>query len=263
MPHYSSEYGYTDRMTTGNIRTVAIAVAIAAALALSGCRCRTKTGAVGGSLPAATQATKVAATEVRGAADTIANANTRIEAAAPALQSETSVIASGVQRLAVVAGSLDQTGATLADASLKAATLEADLTKARARIAELEDASNGLLTRLLAGAAVAGLALAAVSLVWLRSGNGVIAGIAIFGVAVAGQWVVEYRVLIGVASLVAAGAWAAWTVIRERSAAKQVVATVEAIKARVPDFADVANAIQSRGTKRLVDAIQRSIGAKR
>jgi hypothetical protein len=50
--------------------------------------------------------------------------------------------------------------------------------------------------------------------------------------------------------------------IRERAAAKQVVATVEAFKGRVPDFSIIANAIQTKGTKRWVDRIQRIIGAK-
>lgn len=254
-------------MTTGNTRSVAIAVVIAAALASSGCKHRTKAGAFGGTLPAATQATQVAATEVRGAAGTIANANARIEAAAPSLQSETSSIAAGVQRLNVVAGSLDQTGATLATASVRVGELEAELAAAQKRVDDLERDRDGLLSRLLAGAAVAGLALAVVSAVWLRSANGVLTGAAVFGAAVAGQWILEYRVVIGVGALAAVGLWAAWTIVRERGVAKQVVATVEAAKrsAAIPDwegFRAIANGIQTRGTKRLVDAIQRSMGAK-
>lgn len=249
-------------MTTGRTKAVAIAVAIAAALALSGCSSKTKAGAVGGSLPAATQATKDAASEVKGAAGTIAAANTRIEAAAPALKTDTDTIAGGVQRLQVVAGSLEATGATLATATTKAAELEAALTDAQKRIDELEATKNGLLARLLAIAAVAGLGLAVVSGVWLRSGAGVLTGLATFGAAVAGQWILEYRIVIGLTSLGAVGAWAAWSMIRERAAAKQVVATVEAFKGRVPDFSIIANAIQTRGTKKWVDRIQRIIGAK-
>lgn len=238
---------------------VAIAIAVASAC---GCRAKAAASASGGGLPAATQATKQAAEEVRGAAGTIDTANRRIEAAAPALSAETQTIATGVARLNSVAGSLEATGTGIAAGAQQLAKAEADLADARKRIADLEEAKDGLLSRLLTLSAVAGLALAVVSAVWLRSGQGLLTGLAVFGAAVAGQWILEYRVVIGLSTLGVAGAWAAWSMIRERSAAKQVVATVEALKGYVPDFKGIADSIQSRGTKRWVDSIQKAIGAK-
>ena len=256
--------GYTDAMT--NRATLWIAVAIALAVA-SACGCRGKAAAAasGGGLPAATQATKQAAVEVRGAAATIDTANRRIEAAAPALSAETQTIATGVAKLNTVAGTLETTGTGIAAGAEQLAKAEADLADARKRIADLEDARNGLLSRLLTLSAVAGLALAVVSAVWLRSGQGLLTGLAVFGAAVAGQWILEYRVVIGLGTLGVAGAWAAWAMIRERKASTEVVKLVETVKPKfeADSFKTIANAIQSQSTKAIVDKIQKAIGVKK
>jgi len=249
-----------------NRATLWAAVAIALAVA-SACGCRGKAAAAasGGGLPAATQATKAAAEEVRGAAATIDTANRRIEAAAPALSAETQTIATGVAKLNTVAGTLETTGTGIAAGAEQLAKAEADLVDARKRIADLEDARNGLLSRLLTLSAVAGLALAVVSAVWLRSGQGLLTGLAVFGAAVAGQWILEYRVVIGLGTLGVAGAWAAWAMIRERKASTEVVKLVETVKPKfeADSFKTIANAIQSQSTKAIVDKIQKAIGVKK
>ena len=252
-------------MTTGRTKAVAIAVAIAAALALGGCRCKTKAGAVGGSLPAATQATKIAATEVKGAAGTIAAANTRIEAAAPALKSDTDTIAAGVERLNVVAGSLDATGATLATAAVQAKETEAKLAKAEAKIAELENEQSGLLNRLLTFGAVAGLGLAVVGGIWLRSWNAAAVGLGVFAACVAGQWLLAYRAAIAITAVSIAAVTIAWKLVKERYAATQLVTTVEAAKATIADwdgFKSIANSVQGTYTRRVVDQVQKALGRK-
>lgn len=249
-----------------NRATLWVAVAIALAVASAcGCRGKAASSASGGGLPAATQATKHAAEEVRGAAATIDTANRRIEAAAPALSAETQTIATGVARLNTAAGTLEATGTGIAAGAQQLAKAEADLKDANKRIADLEDLKNGLLSRLLTLSAIAGLALAVVSGVWLRSGQGLLTGLAIFGAAVAGQWILEYRVVIGLSTLGLAGAWAAWSLIRERKASSQIVAMVETFKPKFESdsFAAVANAIQSKSTKTIVDKIQKAIGVKK
>jgi hypothetical protein len=252
-------------MTTGRTKAVAIAVAIAAALALGGCSSKTKAEAVGGSLPAATQATKNAASEVKGAAGTIAAATTRIEAAAPALKPDTDAIAAGVERLNVVAGSLETTGATLATATVQAKETEAKLAKAEAKIVALESEQSGLLNRLLTFGAVAGLGLAVVGGIWLRSWNAAAVGLGVFAACVAGQWLLAYRAAIAITAVSIAAITIAWKLVKERYAATQLVTTVEAAKATIADwdgFKSIANSVQGTYTRRVVDQVQKALGRK-
>ena len=246
---------------------VAAAIAIAAGFLLGGCKaCRT-----GSALSPSTQqppvstTTAQAAAEVGKSANTIANHTTRIEAAAPDLHADTQPIIAAV-------GDLRKTAATLEVATIQAKTddervaaLAAERDAAVKKASDLEDARNGLLSRLLTLSAVAGLALAVVSAVWLRSGQGLLTGLAVFGAAVAGQWILEYRVVIGLGTLGVAGAWAAWAMIRERKASTEVVKLVETVKPKfeADSFKTIANAIQSQSTKAIVDKIQKAIGVKK
>ena len=243
----------------------AIAIALAVASAC-GCRGKAAASASGGGLPAATQATKAAAVEVRGAAATIDTANRRIEAAAPALSTETQTIATGVARLNSVAGSLETTGTGIAAGAEQLAKAEADLADARKRIAELEEAKDGMLHRLLTLGAVAGLGLAVVGGVWLRSINAVVTGLGIFAACVAGQWIIAYRAIIAITGLVLVGLVLGWKLLKEHLAAKQLVTTIEAGKGTIADwgaFAAVANSVQNQYTRRVVDQVQKSLGIKK
>jgi hypothetical protein len=242
---------------------VAIALAVASAC---GCKGKAAASASGGGLPAATQATKAAAVEVRGAAATIDTANRRIEAAAPALSAETQTIATGVARLNSVAGTLEATGTGIAAGAEQLAKAEADLADARKRIADLEEAKDGLLSRLLTFGAVAGLGLAVVGGVWLRSVNAVVTGLGIFAACVAGQWIIAYRAAIAITGLVLVGLVLGWKLLKEHLAAQQLVTTIEAGKGTIADwqaFASVANSVQNKYTRRVVDQVQKSLGIKK
>jgi hypothetical protein len=135
--------------------------------------------------------------------------------------------------------------------------MAAELATANARIVALEDKSNGILNNILIGSGIAGLALAVVAGVWLRSWQGVVTGLAIFAACTAGMWLLKYRAIVALAGLAIAAAYAAWCIIAERRATTQIVRTVEAIKANTPDFKAVANRIQtSRITRTIVDRIK-------
>jgi hypothetical protein len=243
----------------GNTLHVAAALALCCAAAFigSGCRSNPLRHAAPSSLPQAAETTGQAATVVREAANSIGEANAEIQAAVPEVAPQTSQIAAGVDRLHAVEAQLRQMRDSLAAEAKLASGMAKDLAAANARIAQLEDKANGLLNTILIGASIAGLALAVVSGIWLRSWQGVVTGLGIFAACAAGMWIIQYRAYVAICGLLVAGAYAAWCIITERRASTQIVATVEAIKSHAPDFKAVANSIQtSRITRRIVDKIK-------
>lgn len=235
----------------------ALALCLAAAFIGSGCRSTPRTAYAPTTLPQAAQTTGQAATTIREAANSIGEANAEIQASVPEVATQTDQIAAGVDRLRAVEESLRQTQTALAAEAKLSTGMAKDLAAANARINQLEDKANGLLNTILIGASVAGLALAVVSGIWLRSWQGVVTGLGIFAACAAGMWIIQYRAYVAICGLLVAGAYAAWCIITERKASTQIVATVEAIKAHAPDFKDVANRIQtSKLTRRIVDRIK-------
>jgi uncharacterized phage infection (PIP) family protein YhgE len=243
----------------GNTQYVAAALALCCAAAFigSGCRSNPLRHAAPSSLPQAAETTGQAATVVREAANSIGEANAEIQAAVPEVAPQTSQIAAGVDRLRAVEAQLRQMRDSLAAEAKLASGMAKDLAAANARIAQLEDKANGLLNTILIGSSIAGLALAVVSGIWLRSWQGVVTGLGIFAACAAGMWIIQYRAYVAICGLLVAGAYAAWCIITERKASTQIVATVEAIKANTPDFKTIANTIQtSKLTRRIVDRIK-------
>lgn len=246
-------------------RPTQIATVAAMACILAGCKCKpSASAATATGLPAAVATTKEAAKAVQAAAAKIETANTEV-AKVPDLAAQATTIAAGVAELRTTGGTLEATSVAIGADAKKVAELQDQLAASQNRVADLEQAKNGLLAKLLAAAAIAGLGLAVVSLVWLRSAQGAITGVAVFGAAIAGQWILEYRVVIGLSALGMAAAWIAYALVRERKAASEVVRLVETFKPRLDaeSFKTVANAIQSKATKAVVDTIQRSIGVKK
>ena len=243
----------------GNTQYVAAALALCCAAAFigSGCRSNPLRHAAPSSLPQAAETTGQAATVVREAANSIGEANAEIQAAVPEVAPQTSQIAAGVDRLRAVEAQLRQMRDSLAAEAKLASGMAKDLAAANARIAQLEDKANGLLNTILIGSSIAGLALAVVSGIWLRSWQGVVTGLGIFAACAAGMWIIQYRAYVAICGLLVAGAYAAWCIIAERKASTQIVATVEAVKGFAPDFKTIANRIQtSKTTRRIVDRIK-------
>lgn len=221
----------------------------------------TARGQTASTLPSVAESTRTAANDVREAANEIQNANAEIAAAVPEVAKQTAEIDGGVAKLRQVELLLASTQTALREEIKTAAKVSGDLAAARRRVAELEDRSNGMLNTILMGVSVAGLALAVVSGVWLRSWQGVVTGLGVFAACVSGMWIIQYRGWIAVGGLVVAAGYAAWCIIAERKAASQVVATVEAIKHYAPNFKDIANSIQtSKLTRTIVDRIKLAAG---
>ena len=235
----------------------ALALCCAAAFVGAGCRSKPLARPASVGIPHASIETKAAANEVREAANQIGNANAEIAAAVPEVAAQTTEIGAGVDRLRAVEVSLRATQTVLEAESRAVRAMAAELEKANARVTQLEDKSNGILNNVLIGTSIAGLALAVVAGVWLRSWQGVLTGLAVFAACAAGMWILKYRAIIAVVGLVIAAAYAAWCIIVERRASTQIVETVEAIKSHAPDFKATANRIQtSRITRRIVDRIK-------
>jgi uncharacterized phage infection (PIP) family protein YhgE len=240
------------------LRYAILAIVLASA---SGCNGKPSAAATGTGLPAAVATTREAAKAVQAAAAKIETANTEV-AKVPDLADQATTIAAGVAELRTTGGTLEATSVTLGADAKKVAELQDQLAAAQKQVADLKANKDSWLSRLLGIAAVAGLGLAVVSMVWLRNGQGALTGIAVFGAAIAGQWILEYRIVIGMAALGLAAAWVVYALLRERKAASEVVRLVETFKPRLDaeSFKTVANAIQSKSTKRVVDAIQRTLG---
>lgn len=254
---------------TGIAWKASAVVIVAAALALAGgCKCRPSaiTGTQSGTLTTATATTKDAAKDIGKAADTITAHTQRIDTAAPDLSAETKPILASVDDLRTVQGKLDATSIALGDESKRCKQLAEDLGKANARIKDLEDANNGLLYRLLTFGAVAGLGLAVVAGIWLRSWNAAVVGIGVFAACVAGQWLLAYRAAIAITAVSIAALTIVWKLVKERFAAQQLVTTVEAAKGTIADwdaFKAIANSVQGTYTRRLVNQVQKAIGVKK
>ncbi|NBW18195.1 MAG: hypothetical protein EBR82_60495 [Caulobacteraceae bacterium] len=247
---------------------VAAAIAIAAGFLLGGCKARQSVSpsTPSNNLPAAVTTTKDSAEKIGTAATTIATHTHRIEVAAPDLHADTQPILGSVDDLRAVQAQLATTSVSLADENKRCKQLAEDLGKANAKIADLESDRDGLLYRLLTLGAVAGLGLAVVGGVWLRSLNAVLTGLGIFAACVAGQWIIAYRAAIAITALVLVGLVLAWKLLKEHLTATQLVTTIEAGKGSIADwgtFASVANSIQNKYTRRVVDRVQKSLGIKK
>lgn len=238
-------------------KTFAALFVLVAACICSGCRSTPRTAYAPTTLPQAAQTTGQAATTIREAANSIGEANAEIQASVPEVATQTDQISAGVDRLRAVEESLRQTQAALAAEAKLSTGMAKDLAAANARIAQLEDRTNGILNNLLIGASVLALAAAVVAGVWLRSWQGVVTGLAVFAACACGMWIIQYRGPIAIASLSIVAAYAAWCIVAERKVSRDVVRTVEAIKGSVPDFKEVANRIQtSKLTRKIVDRIK-------
>lgn len=244
---------------------VAAAIAIAAGFLLGGCKASRSGSPASPStaLPAAVTTTQESAAKIGTAATTIAHHTHRIEVAAPDLHADTQPILVSVDELRAVQAQLATTSVSLADENKRCKQLAEDLGKANATIADLQSAKDGLLHRLLTLGAVAGLGLAVVGGVWLRSTNAVVTGLGIFAACVAGQWIIAYRAVIAITGLVLVGLVLGWKLLKEHLTATQLVTTIEASKGTIADwgaFAAVANSIQNKYTRRVVDQVQKSLG---
>jgi hypothetical protein len=198
-----------------------------------------------------------AAAAIRESTNAIDAANAEIAAVVPEVDKQTGEIAEAVARLRTIEGEMRQTQAMLEREAKAVAATAKSLNEANARIAALEDKSNGILNNLLIGFSILGLAAAVVAGVWLRSWQGVLTGLAVFAACTAGMWIVQYRGPIAIGGLSIVAIYAAWCIIAERRATTQIVRTVEAIKANTPDFKAVANSIQtSKITRTIVDRIK-------
>lgn len=201
-----------------------------------------------------------AAATVGEATTTIEQANNNIVATVPQAKPSTDQIAVGVEQLKGATRTLETASGQIESGLQQAAALSLDLDAANQRIKELERDQNTLLSRLLAATAFLGLMVAIVSAVWLRSWDGVLLGLSVFGGCLIGQVVLQYRLVIALCAGVAVVVYVAWRVIVERKASSQIVQTVEAIKGQVPDFKTIANAIQtSPQTRRIVDRIKGAV----
>jgi hypothetical protein len=249
----------------GTIFWVAFAVFVLAALSIiGGCGVpRRAVGASASSLAGATIDAKQAEARLRGSTNQIEEANTEIAAAVPEVAKQTGEIAAAVEELRQVHATVLSLIDKLAKEEKSSAKINTELANANREIARLEDKANGTLNTLLIGASVAGLGLAVVCGVWLRSWQGVLTGLAIVAVCAAGMWILQYRAWIAIGGAIIAAGYAAWCIIAERKVATDVVRTVEAIKPFVPDFKDKANAEQTKlWVRKHVDKIKATFQKK-
>lgn len=259
-------------MTTKGMTTfvpVAAAIAIAAGFLLGGCK-GTRPGSLQSqpTTPNVSQVTQQAAVEVGQAASTISTHTHKIDAAAPDLHAATLPIHGAVEDLHATKAKLEAVTVQAKTADKRTEQLIADIRKADKRIAELEAEQTSLLNRLLTFGAIAGLGLAVIGGVWLKSFNAALTGLSVFAVCVAGQWILAYRAIIAIVALSLVAIVTGWKLVKERFAAQQLVTTIEGAKgtSAIADwdtFKTVANTIQGKYTKRLVDQVQRSIGVRK
>jgi hypothetical protein len=254
-------------MHTGKVNGWSLAAAvIAVAAGFGGCKSRPQSHGSSSALPAVSTTTAKAAKDVEQAASTIEQHATAIDAAAPELHADTKPILAEVARLNVTSADLQQASALAVTASKEQADLVEQVAAQAKRIEDLQNDKSSLLARLLAFGAVAGLGLAVVGGVWLRSVNAVLTGLGVFAVCVAGQWIMAYRAVIAIVGMSLVAVVAGWVIIRERKAASQIVTTVEAGKFAIKDwsaFKAVADSIQGKYAKALVNQVQRAIGSRK
>jgi len=217
-------------------------------------RARTATAS---DLAGATIDAKDAEQRLRQSTNQIEESNAEIAAAVPEVSQQTGEIAAAVAELravdAIVLGLIEKLG----NEEKAVAKTNKALALANSEIARLEDKANGTLNTILIGATVAGLAIAVVCGVWLRSWQGVILGLSIVAACAAGMWIIKYRAWIAIGGAVVAACYAAYCIITERKVATDIVRTVEAIKTDVPNFKDKANAVQAKAwVRKRVDAIK-------
>ena len=173
-------------------------------IAANGCQGRSAASAASArpsDLPAAVKAQGEAATEVREATNDIQNSAAKIEVAAPEVATDVTAIFTGVKRLRSAWESMLVIKTTLEGEVKTSARLAKDLAAANKRIAELEAKESGFLSKLLAGAAAAGLLVAVLSFAWLRNATGVLVGVSVFAACVVGQWIIAYRLWIAIGGI--------------------------------------------------------------
>lgn len=206
---------------------------------------------------------KDAEARLRAAANQIQESTAEIAAAVPEVKQQTDELAHALAEIRAADDVLLGVIGKLAKAEKEQVRISKDLAEANYEIDRLNDKANGTLNTILIGVSIAGLAMAVVSGVWLRSWQGVLTGLAIFAACTGGMWLIKYRGWIAITGLVTAAGYAVWCVIANRKIATDVVRTVEAIKPYVPDFKDKANAEQtSLWVRKQVDKIKATFTKK-
>lgn len=200
---------------------------------------------------------KDAEARLRAAANQIQESTAEISAAVPEVKKQTDELAHALAEIRAADEVLLGLIGKLEKAEKEQASMAKDLTAAHREIERLEDKANGTLNTILIGVSIAGLGLAVVSGVWLRSWQGVLTGLSIFAACTGGMWLIKYRGWIAVGGLVIAAGYAVWCIIANRKIATDVVRTVEVIKPFVEDFKTKANQVQtSEWTRKQVDKIK-------
>jgi hypothetical protein len=132
--------------------------------------------------------------------------------------------------------------------------------KQEQQIKKLNDEKYGLLSKMLAVVAGISIVFSVASIFVLGSPKWAAFGGVLFSVCVAAQWLLNYALYVGLASIAIIGVSVYFILRKERNATRDVVLTVEAIKPYVPtvnDFKTAANNIQSFATQQIVDTIKR------
>jgi len=137
--------------------------------------------------------------------------------------------------------------------------LTAKITSLEATVKKLEAEKYGLIAKMLAALAVSSLIFAVFSVFILKSMRLAAFGAALFSVAVAAQWLLNYALIIGLVIAIVFVGIISYVIWRERKSLTDVVRTVETIKGNVPNFREVANAIQGRATSKVVHKIKGAI----
>jgi len=206
---------------------------------------------------------KDAEARLRAAANQIQESTAEIAAAVPEVKQQTDELAHALAEIRAADEVLLGVIEKLSKAEVEQGRMAKALVAANKEIDRLEDKANGTLNTILIGVSIAGLGLAVVSGVWLRSWQGVLTGLAIFAACTGGMWLIKYRGWIAVGGLVIAAGYAVWCIIANRKIATDVVRTVEAIKPFVPNFKDKANAEQtSLWVRKQVDKIKATFKTK-
>lgn len=214
-------------------------------------------------LDGATIDAKQAEERLRAAANQIQESTAEIAAAVPEVKKQTDELAWALAEVRAADEVLLGLIGKLEKAEKQQATMSKDLAQANWEIERLQDKANGTLNTILIGVSIAGLAMAVVSGVWLRSWQGVLTGLGIFAACTSGMWLLKYRGWIAVGGCIIAAGYAVWCVIANRKIATDVVKTVEVIKDFVPDFKPKANAVQtSKWVRAQVDKIKATLKKK-
>lgn len=206
---------------------------------------------------------KDAEARLRAAANQIQESTAEIAAAVPEVKQQTDELAHALAEVRAADEVLLGVIGKLGKAEKEQVRISKDLAEANYEIDRLNDKANGTLNTILIGVSIAGLAMAVVSGVWLRSWQGVLTGLAIFACCTGGMWLIKYRGWIAITGLVTAAGYAVWCIIANRKIATDVVRTVEFVKPFVPNFKEKANEVQtSPWVRKQVDKIKATFKTK-